>query len=101
MKVVKKTDEYTIFEKRNKRHAVQGKDKKWINGEDKVRILNEAGLIKIAAPAPKVEEAPVEAEAAPEAAEAAEAAADEAPAEEAAAEAPAEEAAAEEEKKED
>lgn len=77
METVKKTDKYTIFKKRNGRYSVQGTNKKWINGDEKAKILADEGLIKlsVAAPAP-VEEAPAE-----EAAEAAPA--EEAPAEEA------------------
>ena len=76
METVKKTENYTIFKKRNGRFSVQGKNKKWINGDEKAKILADEGLIKlsVAAPAPVEEEAPAE-----EAAEAAEAA----PAEEA------------------
>jgi hypothetical protein len=83
MKVVKKTDDYIVYSRRDGRYAVTGSDRKPINGDDKVRILVEEGLLKVAAPAPKAEpeaEAPVE-----------EAAADEAGAEtEAASETPAE-----------
>ncbi len=79
METVKKTDNYTVFKKRNGRFSVQGKNKKWINGDEKAKILADEGLIKlsVAAPAP-VEEAPVEEAPAEEAP-----AADEAPAEEA------------------
>lgn len=89
MKVVKKTAEYTIYQKRSGRHAVKGADKQWINGEDKAKILLEANLIKLSAPAPapapvedetpaeEVTEAP-EAEASPAEAEASEQAAGEA-----------------------
>ena len=56
MKVIKKTPEYTIYQKRSGRHAVKDADRQWINGEDKVKILLEANLIKLAAPAPAVEE---------------------------------------------
>lgn len=61
MKVVKKTDEYTIFQRRDNRYAVQDASKKAVNGEDKAKILLAEGLIKI--PEPKtapVEEAPTE-----------------------------------------
>ncbi|MFK7734293.1 MAG: hypothetical protein AB8B48_21900 [Pseudomonadales bacterium] len=71
MKLVKKTDEYTIFARGDNRYAVQGANKQPINGDDKIRILLEEDLIKAAAPA-----APVEEEAAEEAP-----AADETPAE--------------------
>ena len=69
MKVVASTDEYTIYLRRDGRHAVKGANKAPVNGDDKVRILLEHGLIE--APAPKApepeaepEEAAVEGEAA-------------------------------------
>ena len=91
MKVIAKTDEYTIYQKRNERYGVKGADHSWINGDAKVAILLEHKLIE--APVPKAPEPEVAEEAAeaPEA-EAAEAEA-EAPAEEEAA--PEQEAAAE------
>ena len=73
MKVIAKTDEYTIYQKRSGRYAVQGTDRAWVNGDPKVAILLQHKLIE--APQPK---AP-----APEVAEAA--SAEEAPAAEAAA----------------
>ncbi len=89
MKVIAKTDEYTIYQKRNERYGVKDANKNWVNGDAKVAILLEHKLIE--APAPKAPEPEVE-EAAEEAAEA------EAPAEEAAEEAAAEESAEEEDK---
>lgn len=59
MKATKKTAEYTIYQKRNNRYAVKGANSKWLNGEDKVKILLAEGLIKLTAAAPK-EETPVE-----------------------------------------
>ena len=81
MKILKKTPEYTVYEKRSKRYAVKDSDKKWINGDDKVKILLAEKLIEVKLPAPKVEEPE---EVAAEAAEATETevAAEEAPAEE-------------------
>ena len=38
MKVVKKTSEYTIYAKRNGRHAVKGAAG-YVNGEEKAKIL--------------------------------------------------------------
>jgi hypothetical protein len=73
MKVTKKTAEYTVYQKRNNRYAVKGADSKWLNGDDKVKVLLAEGLIKLTAAAVK-EEAPAEEPAAEEAA------ADEAPA---------------------
>lgn len=87
MKVLKKTDDYTVYQKRSGRYAVVGSDKKNINGEDKVKILIAEGIVKQALPAepePEVVE-----EAAEEVTE--EAVAEEAPAEEAPEETPAEE----------
>ena len=84
MKVIAKTDEYTILQKRSERYAVRGADRKWVNGEAKVAILLEHKLIE--APAPKAPELePVE-EAAAEEAVAEETVAEEAPADETAAE---------------
>ncbi len=77
MKVIAKTDEYTIYQKRSERYAVKGADKAWINGDEKVAVLLEHKLIQ--APAPKAPEPEPEAEAAAEEApEAAEAAAEDA-----------------------
>lgn len=58
MKVLKKTADYTVYQKRSGRFAVQGADKKSINGEDKVAILIAEGYVKQAEP--KVEEIPAE-----------------------------------------
>lgn len=83
MKVVKRSDEYTIFERRDGRHAVRNAQRQWVNGADKTAILSAEGLIK----APPVK-AP-EPEAAPEeevAADATDAPAEDEPAEDAPAE---------------
>ena len=82
MKVIKKTAEYTIYQRRDERYAVTGADKNPINGEEKVKILVAEELIKQSV----AQEAPAEEPAAEE----------EAPAEEAA-EAESEETAAEQE----
>ena len=58
-KKAKQKPEYTLIQKRNKRYAVKGKDGKYINGEDKVKILLKEGKIKLAK-AKKKEEAPKE-----------------------------------------
>ncbi|WOJ96273.1 hypothetical protein R0137_13595 [Congregibacter brevis] len=81
MKLVKKTDEYSVFQRGDERYAVKDASKRPVNGEEKVRILLEEGLIKVAEPA-AVEAAPEEAPA--EEASAEDTAAEEAPAEEAA-----------------
>ena len=80
MEVVKQTKEFTIVKKRNGRYGVKNAAGKWINKEDKVKILLGEGLIKAAMPKkeePVAEEAPAEEAAAEETAE-------EAPAEESA-----------------
>ena len=59
MKVVKKTSEYTIYQRRDERYAVVDGKKNAVNGEEKVKILLAEELIKVTAPAP-VEEAPAE-----------------------------------------
>ena len=85
MKVVKRTADYTVYQKRSERYAVQGPDKAWINGYDKAKILLDEGLIKavLSKPEPEPEPAAEEAAAAEDAPEAAaeetEAAAEEAP----------------------
>ena len=90
MKLVTRTDDYTIYQRRDSRYAVLGPNKAPINGDEKVTILLKHELVK--APAVKQPE-PEEAEVTEEAEEATEA---EAPAEEEAGEEAAEEAPAEE-----
>ena len=46
MKVVKKTKDYTIYQKRSGRYGVQDSEKNWINQKEKVVILTSEGLIK-------------------------------------------------------
>ncbi len=75
MKVVAKTDSYTIYQKRNQRYSVRKADRQWVNGDDKVAILMEHKLIEVkAAKAPEPEAAAEETatEATAEAAETAE-----------------------------
>lgn len=55
METVKKTAEYEIIKKRSGRYGVRGANRKWITGDDKVKILLAEKLIK--APPPK-EKAP-------------------------------------------
>lgn len=75
MKLVKKTAEYSVYERRDGRFAVTAKNGKMINGDAKVEILVKEKLRKAPAPKPVEEEVPAE-----------EVATEEAPAEEAAAE---------------
>jgi hypothetical protein len=100
MKIVKRTDAYTIFLRGDKRYAVKDAEKNAVNGEEKVRILLEEGLIQTAPPPAPEPEASEEAEAPEEAAS--EAAAEEPAAEEeaAASEAPAADNASEESEEE-
>ena len=51
MKTIKKTAEYTIYQKRNNRYAVKGANANWLNGEEKVAILLAENLIKLTQPA--------------------------------------------------
>ena len=96
MKVVKKTEMFTIYVKSSGRFAVKDANKNWINAEEKVKILVENGFIKTFVP-PVKKESDVEQEINEVPAE--EAPAEEAPEEEAPAEeAPAEDAPEEETK---
>ncbi|MEM8608500.1 MAG: hypothetical protein AAGF92_15430 [Myxococcota bacterium] len=81
MEIVKKTPEYEIIKKRSGRYGVRNAERKWVNGEEKVKILLAEKLIK--APEPKKEEPAEAAEEAGEGAEATEAgeATEDAPAE--------------------
>ena len=60
MKVIKKTKEYTVYQKGSGRYAVKNAHKNWVNADVKIAILLAEGLIKAVAPAPApvVEEAP-------------------------------------------
>ena len=78
MKEIKTSGEYKIYEKRSGRHAVKDKNKQYVNGDEKAKILSDAGLITIPEPKPQ----PVEEESSADEAPAEEAAAEEAPAEE-------------------
>ena len=87
MKLIKKSADYKIFVRGDDRYAVQDSNGRSVNGEEKVRILVEEELIKVAVPsAPTAVADAVEAVAEEAAEEAAEEPAEEA-AEEPAAEA--------------
>ena len=79
MKLVTRTDDYTIYQRRDSRYAVQGANKAPINGDEKVAILRKHELVK----APEVKQQEPEPEEAQEAEAAEEATEAEAPAEEA------------------
>lgn len=91
MKVVTKTDEYAIYQRRDGRYAVKDASKQWVNGADKVAILVQHELIEAVLPKPAdpepeadaPEEAAAEAESEAADDEGAEAASDEADATEA------------------
>jgi hypothetical protein len=53
MEVVKQTDEYTVIKKRSGRYGVKNAAGKWVNKEEKVKILIAEGLIKASLPAEK------------------------------------------------
>ena len=55
MKVVKKTETYTIFHRNDNRYAVKDLAKNYINGTEKTRILIEEGLVNAVLPQEKVE----------------------------------------------
>lgn len=67
MKLVKKTPEYSIFQRGDERYAVQDAKHKAVNGDEKVSILTAEGLVKAPVPKPApVEEVPAEEPAAEE-----------------------------------
>jgi len=74
MKLVKKTEQYSIYKRGDDRYAVKDANKKPVNGDEKVSILLAEDLVKVTRPAkPAVEEVPsVEASAAAESPDAAE-----------------------------
>lgn len=61
METVKSSKDFKIFKKRNGRFAVKNDKGKWINGEEKVKLLSAEGLIKVSLPKKKEEPAPEEA----------------------------------------
>ncbi len=70
MQQVKKTGDYTIYKKKSGRYAVEGKDKQFVHGEDKARILLAESLIEPPKPKAPTPEPAAEAEAAETAADA-------------------------------
>lgn len=50
MQKIKKTAEYTLFQKKSGHYAVKDKNKKWINGDAKQAILASEQLIKVMTP---------------------------------------------------
>jgi hypothetical protein len=70
MQQIKKTADHTIYQKKSGRYAVQGKDKRWVNGDEKSGILLAEGLISPpktkAPPAPEIPESAPDSEPAAE-----------------------------------
>lgn len=61
MKLVKKTAQYSIFQRGDDRYAVKDARKQPINGDEKARILLAEELVKATLPAkPAIVEAPVD-----------------------------------------
>ena len=56
MEQIKKTAEYTIYQKKSSRYAVRDANRKWVNGDEKIKILLGEKLIKAAMPKPKAKE---------------------------------------------
>lgn len=56
MKVVVKNDEYTIYQRRDGRYAVENAAKKAVNGDEKVAILLANELVKVTPPAAPAED---------------------------------------------
>ena len=54
MKLIKKSADYKIFVRGDDRYAVQDSNGRSVNGEEKVRILVEEELIKVAVPSAPV-----------------------------------------------
>ncbi len=59
MEKVKESKEFTIFKKRSGRFCVKSEKGKWLNGEEKTKVLLAEKLIKVSVPKKK-EEAPTE-----------------------------------------
>ncbi len=56
MEVVKKAKEYTVYKKKSGRFAVKNAQKKWVNADEKIKILVAEGLVKAPAPKPAAAE---------------------------------------------
>ena len=62
MKLVKKTEQYSIYKRGDDRYAVKDVNKKPVNGEEKARILVAEDLVKVTRPAKPAVEASAAAE---------------------------------------
>jgi hypothetical protein len=63
MQQIKKTAEYTVFQKKSGRYAVKAKNKQWLHAGDKTKVLLAEALIE----PPKVKAPVAEGEAAADA----------------------------------
>lgn len=52
MKEIESVGEYKIYEKKSGRYAIKDVNKKYVNGEEKTKILLSAGLITVPDPKP-------------------------------------------------
>lgn len=57
MTVVQRVGEYVIVQKRNGRYGVRARKRQWVQGDDKLRVLAEAGLADPPAEKREAEEA--------------------------------------------
>lgn len=58
MQQIKKTADYTVYQKKSGRYAVRAKNKQWLHADDKAKVLLAEALIappKEKAPAPAAE----------------------------------------------
>ena len=62
MEIVKETEDYQIVKKRSGRYGIRKRDRSWITGDEKVKILLDEGLIKLSQPAKQPEPEPEPAE---------------------------------------
>jgi hypothetical protein len=62
MELVKKGKDFVVYKKRSGRFAVQKTGRKWVNGEEKVKILVKEGLVKAVAKKKKSDEPAASAE---------------------------------------
>ena len=58
MEIVKETEDYQIVKKRSGRYGIRKRDRSWITGDEKVKILAAEGLIKLSEPAKEPEPEP-------------------------------------------
>jgi hypothetical protein len=61
MKLVKKTEQYSIYKRGDERYAVMNARKQFVNGDSKTQILLDEGLVKKMIPAKPAVEASADA----------------------------------------